>query len=290
MNKNILKTEHFYACELVNTKELYAYLGIDKQSKLSVSSFGSACGHSIWETPNDCADATLGFAPPKAEKLLGQARRGIDREPIAIKVYEKLTGNVALKPFYAHPVWNKRIGGISDAFCKDDGMLEVKCPDKIWKSVEVYMNYKGLNPVNEKVEAEASMVETDCDEIFKQMREINNDSIPIEKVEIKEEPWVQTENSDIVPPEFSHIPHYYYDQIQGYMAIFNRKWCDFFVYCEPQNKFFLQRVPFNELYWKDLHKKINHYLDVILPERKRYHENRLKLITESKRVVNIPNI
>lgn len=97
------------------------------------------------------------------------------------------------------------------------------------------------------------------------------------------------EDDTLVPPaEYAHIPWHYYDQMIGYMAIFKKNWCDFMVYVEPKNQCFIQRIPFNPTYWKGLEIRIHYFLSVTLPERRKYHEERLK--KEAKPVVNMPDI
>lgn len=49
--------------------------------------------------------------------------------------------------------------------------------------------------------------------------------------------------------DFSHIWTTHYDQMQLGMAILGKKWCDYVVYCQPENKAFVERIPFDEKYW-----------------------------------------
>ena len=44
--------------------------------------------------------------------------------------------------------------------------------------------------------------------------------------------------------------HSYYAQVQGQMAITQKKWCDFFVY--TAHGYYLERILFNEAYWLEL--------------------------------------
>lgn len=58
------------------------------------------------------------------------------------------------------------------------------------------------------------------------------------------------------------IKTYYYDQIQGCMAIAKKDWCDFIVYCKPENRVFVKRVEFNKSYWENiLYPKVKWFLD-----------------------------
>lgn len=55
---------------------------------------------------------------------------------------------------------------------------------------------------------------------------------------------------------YSHISRNYYDQMQMEMKIFNKNWCDYLVYCIPQNKVHLERVYRNDKYWDIMYEKI----------------------------------
>jgi hypothetical protein len=55
-----------------------------------------------------------------------------------------------------------------------------------------------------------------------------------------------------MPLEFSHIWQTHYDQMQLGMAILDKKWCDYIVYCADENCVFNQRIPFNESYWRNV--------------------------------------
>ena len=61
------------------------------------------------------------------------------------------------------------------------------------------------------------------------------------------------------------IPHYYFDQIQGLMAILNLPWCDFIVYTPERTQ--IKRYMFDMVYWKTvLYPKLeNFYMNEYLP-------------------------
>ena len=50
---------------------------------------------------------------------------------------------------------------------------------------------------------------------------------------------------------FDHIWETHYDQMILGMAVLEKKWCDYIVYCTPEDLVFVQRIPFNEKYWKE---------------------------------------
>lgn len=56
-------------------------------------------------------------------------------------------------------------------------------------------------------------------------------------------------NGNTKEEDYSHIWTTHYDQMQLGMAILNKAWCDYIVYCPPENRVFVQRIPFNKNYW-----------------------------------------
>lgn len=81
------------------------------------------------------------------------------------------------------------------------------------------------------------------------------------------------------PNDFEHIWPSHYAQMQGNMAIFERKWCDYIVYISPINCI-IQRVPFNAVYWeKELLPQLNRFVNEYLKPR----------IIEHKIVVDMPD-
>ena len=59
---------------------------------------------------------------------------------------------------------------------------------------------------------------------------------------------------------YKHIIPDYYDQMQGSMAILNVKWCDYIVYSITEDRYFLYRVLFNPVYWKQLHTDLKKFI------------------------------
>ena len=53
--------------------------------------------------------------------------------------------------------------------------------------------------------------------------------------------------------------HPYYAQVKGQMGVTQRKWCDFIVYTEKGLS--IQRIYFDELFWKDLLTKLEEFYD-----------------------------
>lgn len=63
---------------------------------------------------------------------------------------------------------------------------------------------------------------------------------------------------------YEHIYRSHYDQMQMGMAIFDKEWCDYIVYCIPENKVFLERVYRNRDYWDDIYRRVKIFIENIL--------------------------
>ncbi len=61
---------------------------------------------------------------------------------------------------------------------------------------------------------------------------------------------------------FDHIWQSHYDQMQFGMAILNKKWCEYIVFCTPEDRVFHQKVPWNQHYWDtELYPKLVNFID-----------------------------
>jgi hypothetical protein len=64
--------------------------------------------------------------------------------------------------------------------------------------------------------------------------------------------------------DFQHIWRSHYAQMQMGMQIFNKEWCDYIVYCIPENRVFIERIPRNREYWEELYSKVKVFINDIL--------------------------
>jgi len=75
--------------------------------------------------------------------------------------------------------------------------------------------------------------------------------------------------------EYDHIWRSHYDQMQMGMAVFNKKWCDYIVFCIPENNVYIERVFFNQYYWNKVMKLLDDfiitYLNPALEIRNKQH-------------------
>lgn len=65
--------------------------------------------------------------------------------------------------------------------------------------------------------------------------------------------YIQNQKDGLVKDgDFSHIWKTHYDQMQLGMAVLGKNWCDYIVYCSPENSVFVQRIPFDQNYWNSV--------------------------------------
>lgn len=61
---------------------------------------------------------------------------------------------------------------------------------------------------------------------------------------------------------YKHIIPSHFDQMQGGMAVTGRSWCDYVLFCKPENTVFIQRIPFLPKYWfHHLYPCIRYFID-----------------------------
>ncbi len=67
------------------------------------------------------------------------------------------------------------------------------------------------------------------------------------------------------PTDMSHLWPTHYDQMILGMAIIKKSFCDYIVLCPPEKCVFVERIPFNRLYWEtDLYPKIKNFIEAEL--------------------------
>jgi len=97
---------------------------------------------------------------------------------------------------------------------------------------------------------------------------INNEEVGLIEIKCPQsfyKPLIDYENKGRPSTEkYNHIWRSHYDQMQMGMAIFDKKWCDYIVFCIPDNKVFVERVYRNRDYWNEMYNKICKFIDTIL--------------------------
>ena len=171
-----------------------------RSHRLTSSRVGEALGLvNYGDTPDIIAQQLVGLAIKsfdEASKV--RMKHGVVTESIARSWYTATTGNIVTEVGHAVPKWNLFLGGSPDGAIGDAGLLEIKCPQRMYVSLLRY--------------------ETDIAMGCK----IKN---------------------------YKHIPIGHYLQMMTCMACMDKKWCQFVVYCTPEDKVFSQRVVFDQKEW-----------------------------------------
>lgn len=82
------------------------------------------------------------------------------------------------------------------------------------------------------------------------------------------EPLKKRIANSTVSKDWSHIWKTHFDQMQGCMAITNKKWCDYVVFCPAEDQVYVERIPFQPEYWeKILYPGLRHFLEKLLLPR-----------------------
>lgn len=124
-----------------------------QQIRVTASNFGTCLGHSIFKTPDELADEMAGIKKPT---ILPEARRVMDLgtrlEPVARNWYSQHYSVQVREVGLAIPKFDPEIGGSIDGEVVEytvdkatgkqvevlDGMIEIKCPEKMYRPLVEY--------------------------------------------------------------------------------------------------------------------------------------------------------
>jgi hypothetical protein len=202
---------------------------------LTASNFGAATGKSLnygkkkGKTPEDVADGITGIRPFEFDAESQRVMEiGRRQEPIARNWYSQSRGVNVREVGLAVPKWFPFIGASLDG-----EVLEIGSNGEIKSTgmIEIKCPEKMYAPLIEYTQSMASG-------------------------------WKP-------PPKYhQHIWKTHYDQMQGCMAICNKHWCDYIVFCEQQNNVFVQRLEFDREYWeKSLYPQLKNFVEQLLIPR-----------------------
>jgi len=170
-----------------------------RPGRLTMSNLGTYLGHSSFQTREQYLFNLEHNIPTQINPAM---QHGTDTETSARDWYIRNTQLSVTEVGIAIPAWNYRIGASVDGLVESDGCLEIKCPMKMYRPLDSYLQKKSKG-------------------------------------------WIPPTNYR------EHIWTTHYDQMQGCMGITGRSWCDYLVYCTPEQRLFLERVPFDPIYWKN---------------------------------------
>lgn len=202
-----------------------------RRGRVTASNFGTAIGDSKFSTPQQLADSISSITKlPVSERSQIAMDYGTQNEDTARQWYCQNYNKIVKEFGLAVPKYELRIGGSVDGVVIDD-----PCNiDKPWIGdgiIEIKCPMKMYEPLKN-----------------------HEDKIL----------------SGWVPDQYyhDHIWKTHYDQMIGCMAILNKKWCDYIVYCIPENISYVEKIYFNQSYWDNyLYPKLTDFLDNILQPR-----------------------
>jgi len=212
------------------TKEWYNV----RIGRLTCSNIGTSIGENINCKPDELADYITEI---KKKEFTTESQElmdyGTENEPIARKWYENYYNSrnnqaIVKEIGLVIPKFDYRLGSSLDGAVvssededplNTEGMIEIKCPKKLYNSLKLY-NIK------------------------------------------KSKGWIPENGYN------AHIIPTHWIQMQSCMAITNKKWCDYIVYCIPEEKIFLERIYFDHNNWvNNLYPRILNFLNNILEPR-----------------------
>lgn len=207
-----------------------------RKCRLTQSNTGAALGHSSFSTPYEVAQVAAGVLVKEfSQKTIDIMHHGTITEPLAREWYEKRYKCQVIERGLAIPKWNKYLGASVDGevvgIWNESTQSYDECCDGI---IEIKCPQRMYYPLKEhnKLLAQGIVFDKYC---------------------------------------HGHIWDSHYDQMQGNMLILNKKWCDYIVYCTPEQSIYYERVHFNKKYCDD----------VLYPGMTDFIENKLKpLLTE----------
>lgn len=103
---------------------------------LTASNFAKAAGHEKYFTTREAymEEFVSGVKPKFTEEAIRHMARGTENEPIARMLYEDARGVTVREVGLAVPKFDIRIGSSVDGMVGKNGLIEIKCPEKVyWK-------------------------------------------------------------------------------------------------------------------------------------------------------------
>lgn len=214
----------------------------DRLGRLSASQHGHLIlpKHKSYQ---QLADEILGVREDKFSDVAQEwVNHGSLTEGLARDWYTKVTTNEVIQVGFAVPKWCKEIGGSPDGMIGQDGLIEIKCPKKMYWSLMYKM--KGI-----RMDTPQSFGFSSSVQLTPKNKEGEYDTCPISL-------------------KCPHILITHYAQMQSCMAITGRKWCDYVVYATESGQAYIERVYYDNDFWLYLYDQIQKFLNSFLPKRR----------------------
>lgn len=179
--------------------------------RITASDFGTVAGWSHFTKPDELLPYLTGELTKSDNENMSHGRTF---EPIVRNWYSHTRNVPVTEGGLTVPKWDFHIGCSLDGEVENNGMIEIKCPQKMYLPLKNHKKHQ---------------------------------------------------------PGFSHIWKTHYAQMQGCMAITNKSWCDYIVYCDSEQQIYTERIPFDQSYWNNLYHHLKSYYskhDSILSSRR----------------------
>lgn len=204
-----------------------------RKGRITGSNVSACIGDSIFSTPQSIARVILGLEKIEENDNI---RRGIIREPLAADWYTRHINPNIQEVGFIIPKWDPSLGVSPDRLVGNDGLLEIKCPRKMYPNLISNLNNQ------------CQLYPLDLDR----------------KNHL--EPKFFSDNYQDDPRKIPiHIYTSHYQQMEMQMIISQRWWCDYMVFSPNDNWVYIQRVFFNLAYWENyMYPKIKNFQNSIL--------------------------
>lgn len=129
-----------------------------RKNRITASEFGIASGlFTKYETQDEYINNKINQKQREIEDFnISCMENGIRNEPVARKLYEK-ERNLKVKEIgLAVPKFNTEIGASVDGLVGEDGIIEIKCPYKLYDELKLYNYYLNKGKKIENLEINVS--------------------------------------------------------------------------------------------------------------------------------------
>ena len=204
----------------------------ERSFRLTTTNFSPIVNPSFYRGPDDVVKYYSEPPPKKSFQDQLASDCGLRNEPRGRNWYREEYGIEVIEVGLAVPKWDPRLGA------SIDGDVVPKRLSSCHDNIEPRMEFK----------PKRGIIEIKCP---------GRMYVPITKyLAARKQGWRPPENYH------EHIFDSHFDQMQGSMAITDKQWCDYVVYCLAEEHVFVDRVYADQRYWHNtMYPKIDNFLD-----------------------------
>lgn len=147
--ENFIETENYFISIFKQgTNEWLS----ERKNRITASDFGSASGlYTKYLTQDEFIERKKNNYEITDEFSLKCMKYGIENEALARKLYEEKTCNKVIQIGLVVPKFNLNIGASVDGLVNNDGIIEIKCPYKLYDEVKRNEYYRHKNIKSENI-------------------------------------------------------------------------------------------------------------------------------------------